>query len=568
MSLRISKIALKAGKGNKEIQLRNITILVGPSNSGKSEFLRDLVMWVRNPLSEPQLKIISKVNEIDLPNPEDLEKLFSDYGLTTKINDKIQVTIPITTYVYKDRSDHPLSFTINEPEFRNLIQKGFPYIRGKIDSLSYNDPEINRMSQLFNLSTIFLNAEARFSLTEDKPMGDILTAPVNYLSKLFRDNATRGKISEIIRNEFGHYLYVIPSSGNAKILLNESKTNNPRDLSDENLELFKNSKPVNYFSDGTRAFIGIILAVYSLPHKVILIDDPEAFLHPPLAKSLGRYISHTTIERNSSLFVSTHSVDFLMGCLEASQDVTIIRLSYNNGKANSSTIPYVDLRRIMDDPLLRSNNVLNALFHKSAIVVEGNVDRVFYNEINSKILSINKPDALGDTIFINSVGKNVIHKIISPLKGIDIPVVSIYDFDILDERNENKGLFKAVLQINGITDQKVGFYLQIQDEMEQFVRNNHKVNEPDPYRKTGTEYFANDLKMKIIKMLCELKEHGVFINPHGTVERWLSNYGITGEGSIWLTPVLKKVLDISKIPDEDVWKFMSEIYCYIENGKT
>ncbi|WP_370739764.1 AAA family ATPase [Falsiruegeria mediterranea] len=37
-------------------------------------------------------------------------------------------------------------------------------------------------------------------------------------------------------------------------------------------------------SDGCRAYTGILGALYSGPYKVVLIDEPEAFLHPPLAR--------------------------------------------------------------------------------------------------------------------------------------------------------------------------------------------------------------------------------------------------------------------------------------------
>jgi AAA15 family ATPase/GTPase len=40
-------------------------------------------------------------------------------------------------------------------------------------------------------------------------------------------------------------------------------------------------------SDGVKAFIGILSELIAGDPKVILVDEPEAFLHPSLATTLG-----------------------------------------------------------------------------------------------------------------------------------------------------------------------------------------------------------------------------------------------------------------------------------------
>ncbi|WP_304722163.1 AAA family ATPase [Conexibacter sp. CPCC 206217] len=39
--------------------------------------------------------------------------------------------------------------------------------------------------------------------------------------------------------------------------------------------------------DGMRSFIGLLLTILSSSHPLILVDEPEAFLHPPQAVSWG-----------------------------------------------------------------------------------------------------------------------------------------------------------------------------------------------------------------------------------------------------------------------------------------
>jgi hypothetical protein len=40
-------------------------------------------------------------------------------------------------------------------------------------------------------------------------MGDILGVPVNFMSKLYHEAEMTDKISKIMKNEFGYYVYLI-----------------------------------------------------------------------------------------------------------------------------------------------------------------------------------------------------------------------------------------------------------------------------------------------------------------------------------------------------------------------
>lgn len=45
------------------------------------------------------------------------------------------------------------------------------------------------------------------------------------------------------------------------------------------------ARPIEQFSDGVKAFVGIILQLIAGAPEAILIDEPEAFLHPSLCFS-------------------------------------------------------------------------------------------------------------------------------------------------------------------------------------------------------------------------------------------------------------------------------------------
>src|SRR5262249_33966269 len=119
-------------------------------------------------------------------------------------------------------------------------------------------------------------------------------------------------------------------------------------------EFRQKAVPISEFGDGVRAFVGIIAAIQSGLHEHLLIDEPEAFLHPPLTRKLGSMLTRVAADRKGNLIASTHSADFLLGCLESGKAVNIVRLTYNDQCPAARLLPAQDLRDLMHDPLLRS----------------------------------------------------------------------------------------------------------------------------------------------------------------------------------------------------------------------
>jgi hypothetical protein len=108
-------------------------------------------------------------------------------------------------------------------------------------------------------------------------------------------------------------------------------------------------------------------------------------LHPPLARKLGYQLATTAVKRSGSLMASTHSADFLMGCLQGSNQVRVVRLEYSNGKSKGQAVDSDELRKFFKAPLIRSANVISGLFHDGVVVTESDNDRAFYSEIYHRL---------------------------------------------------------------------------------------------------------------------------------------------------------------------------------------
>jgi predicted ATPase len=153
-------------------------------------------------------------------------------------------------------------------------------------------------------------------------------------------------VREIVFDAFNAYFTVEQlSAENLRIRLSSSEPDdNEQNWNEAAREFHGKALHIKDASDGVQAFVGIVCAVLSGDYRTILIDEPEAFLHPPLARKLGHQLT-SNLKAGGTLMASTHSPDFLMGCLQASPNVRVVRLEYSNGKSKG---------KIVDLPLSRS----------------------------------------------------------------------------------------------------------------------------------------------------------------------------------------------------------------------
>lgn len=87
----------------------------------------------------------------------------------------------------------------------------------------------------------------------------------------------------------------------------------------------------------------------------------------------------------------------------------------------------------MQNPLLRSIGVFNALFYNAVVVTEADADRAFYQEINERLLKEKDPRGIEGCLFLNAQNKQTVWDIVKPLRDLGIPAVGIVDIDVIKE---------------------------------------------------------------------------------------------------------------------------------------
>ena len=194
-----------------------------------------------------------------------------------------------------------------------------------------------------------------------------------------------------------------------------------------------------------RGFAGVILATSVGRETIVLIDEPEAFLHPPQARLLGSaLVENRAVGRQ--LFVATHSSDLLRGILDSdSKETRVLRLTRQGAVNGVRLLDNAHIRELWDDPLLRYSNILDGLFHECVVVCEADADCRFFSAVHDSIHSeLAEGTRRLDVMFTHCGGKSRLPVVIRALREVDVPVRAVADFDVLADEQPLRNILDAL----------------------------------------------------------------------------------------------------------------------------
>ena len=234
-----------------------------------------------------------------------------------------------------------------------------------------------------------------------------MDAPENPIQVLFKDEGIERRLSVLFQSVFGVEVILNRSAGTFLPLhcgkrpqLEDGEDRASRGYVDRLFQL----PLLNDQGHGMRSFAGCLMATLASPSLVQLIDEPEAFLHPPQARLIGNLFA-TEKPDWRQLIMATHSGDLLRGVLDSeSKNVNIIRLTRAGTANRARQLDVDDIRRLWSDPILRFSNVLDGLFHDSVVVCESDADCRFYAAVLKAIDGPDEPQP--DAFFASSGGKD------------------------------------------------------------------------------------------------------------------------------------------------------------------
>jgi len=207
-------------------------------------------------------------------------------------------------------------------------------------------------------------------------------------------------------------------------------------VSPEYLEDLNQLPQLQNEGDGLRSFVGTLLAAKCGAHPLLLIDEPEAFLHPPQARRLAGILSRSAKELNRQVIIATHSSDVVRGALDESDRVVICRLTRQGDVNHAIQLSSAQIKTLWAKPLLRSAAAIDGVFHEGVVVCEADSDSRFYEALLRRLISQQQVTGLTDLYFIHGGGKGEIATLASVYRQLQVPVAAVADLDLLRQQPE------------------------------------------------------------------------------------------------------------------------------------
>ena len=495
--------------------MEGVTIFVGPNNSGKSLVLREVEMAIAGGVDFVELKIV-KDFEIDWPSESEIKSIISKMELRDPNQSIIDLNLSISFFLSNGLQT---SHLINLQKLNSIVSE-------KIDKRLFGN-------YFLRCVMMKLDGRFRFSLTDERPGGDLALRAVNILAHFFRESELREEVRRIVYDAFNLYFVIDPTNlGGLRIRLSaKAPGKDEQSLNDDAREFHKNALNIKEASDGVQAYVGMIISVLAGDNKILMIDEPEAFLHPPLARKLGVQLSRITSRQNGCLLASTHSSEFLMGCVQgAPSAIRVVRLEYSGGKSRGRIVDTNALNTMFKDPLMRSANVVSGLFHDGVVVTESDNDRAFYAEIYYRLTE--QEATLPSVLFINAQNKQTIPRIIESLRQFGIPAAAIADIDLVKDGGSEFTRWLLAAQIpGGLHTGMAATRHSLKSCFDQSGKN-MKTDGGLACLPQQDQDAANDF-------FDQLERYGVFTVRRGELEHWLPNLGAIGKKTNWTISALE-----------------------------
>lgn len=383
------------------------------------------------------------------------------------------------------------------------------------------------------------------------------------LDLLFRDKVSleryRGQMAEM----FGLFPVVDPSSGTMTLRLSSiSPPPGVEDaLSPSAEEFMDHALMPEQLSDGTRTYVGIWGHLLSGKERLVFLDEAGAFLHPPLARKLGKQLTQLAVERKGHVFAATHSPDFVLGCVQAGGMVNVIRLTYRAGASTIKILSADQLLPLMYDPLMRSANVLSSLFYDGVAVCEGDADRAFYQEINERLVAGGQ--GAESCHFVNAQNWQTIPRIAASLRQLGVPAAMLVDLDAVVHPD-----FPKLTTVAGVPDSTAKGWGQTRGELARTMGDRRQL------KAEGLLAVPEAARAGWRKYIRDLAEYGIFAVDVGELEGWFAEFQIPrGHKSEWIVQMFIRMgADVTKPdyvrPSEGgPWAFVRSVVEWIQNPK-
>lgn len=397
-----------------------VTVIVGGNNAGKSTFLRD--MWTN--LSRPEYtvyrsRLIDKVNIVRDGEQADFFNWCNEHAAWSGVKSRPGFVVDNS---YRRVSVSDIKKFCRFGSAASTLSDVAPLLvqRGDLENrLKVVEPEDQRDS---------LDAPPSHPLHHLQDDPDLLNSVQSLCERVFRQKLTLERIGRKTQLRVGETSVTAP----------------PVDaITPEYVTSLTELEPLEKQGDGMKSFLGLLLPLVTASCRIMLIDEPEAFLHPPQAKIAGTIIGELAADRGVQVFAATHDRNFLVGLLEAQAPVAVVRLDRSEDNTAVHQLDHGLVRELWDEPVLRYSSVLDGLFHRAVVLAESDGDCRFYAA--SLDAFPNLDFSPGDIQFTPVGGKDGFARVVRALRSVSVPTVVVADLDLLN----NEGRTRSFVEMLG-----------------------------------------------------------------------------------------------------------------------
>ena len=244
---------------------------------------------------------------------------------------------------------------------------------------------INRYGPLF---VNYLGTEEKLLMCKKQTKYGFQDGNTNFLSEVQFNFDVLKKLSDNTKFLFSRDVYLDRYSWGSEIVFRVGDNfdfirNADRENSDVELKL-QDYNTLDDEGDGLKSFITNYLALNINDKNILLLDEPESFLHPPLARQLGKIIGESATD-DKQIFISTHSADLLRGIMSSGCELNIIRITRDGDTNDINQITRAEINSIIMDPSLSSSDILAGLFSEKIYISEAENDEEFYQFLHDKV---------------------------------------------------------------------------------------------------------------------------------------------------------------------------------------
>lgn len=556
-----------------------INVFVGANNCGKTQLLKDMLSYITGTRAPTVI-----LNELEISYPETWNAIERSYDMKiVETNQSQQLR-----HIAPTLDSAPVG-----PAYSDILNI--------LSNWLAHDKRAFRAATGAGFVT-YLNTDNRLKLAMSQPVHQNLQmrGPQNVLETLYMSGSSSTEtVRKCVRKIFGIDIFLNPFNlGTLEFKVGNdfsAITSNPQ----EAFEQLSRYPLLDTQGDGIRSVLGMVSAIISAKKAVILLDEPEAFLHPPQTLQLGEIISGL-VKPSQQIFIATHSADFLRGLLSSTRDAVITHLDRTADDTKANVLDSATLHQIVTDPLLSSSRVLEGMFYKGVVATEADADSVFYQRLFQKI------GAADEIHFVNAHNKQTLKKIIGPYKKLGIKFAMIADADVIRDKHEftdmlqvtsDKRIKSQILEereaiINHFQSQNkykvfCGLRAKTKKLAEQatiletadsddiaralfeFRRNLKKLrdesDELSEFKKNGRSALPDALQNNFDTLWTCCANIGLFVVNVGELESWMTDYGLekSSNKSKWISNALNKLFEIEYDQDKAVWKFVDALRAFL-----